>query len=137
MENRELIKKARAAKSAKELLELARANSVELTEAEAESYFSQLHQSGELSDEELSAVSGGGCQAVGLAKTDVNHDIKPGDRIMISEGFSKVLCGAPGCGSQIFVVDHADQNSFDYHCEKCGKEGGLLTSMFEIKKIMF
>ena len=59
--NKDLLGKARAAKSAEELLELAKANSVELTEAEAAEHFSQLHQSGELSDEELSAVSGGGC----------------------------------------------------------------------------
>ena len=43
MENRELIKKAKAAKSAEELRAIAKANSIELTEAEAASYFSQLH----------------------------------------------------------------------------------------------
>ena len=63
MENRELIKKAKAAKSAEELRAIAKENEVELSEEEAAAYFSQLHQSGELSDEELSAVSGGGCHA--------------------------------------------------------------------------
>ena len=61
--NKDLLGKARAAKSAEELRAMAKANNIELTEAEAAEHFSQLHQSGELSDEELSAVSGGGCHA--------------------------------------------------------------------------
>ena len=43
MENRELIKKARAAKSAEELRAIAKENEVDLTEEEAAAYFSQLH----------------------------------------------------------------------------------------------
>ena len=63
METKELLEKAKAAKSAEELRTIARENGVELTEEEAAAYFSQLHQSGELSDEELDSVSGGGCHA--------------------------------------------------------------------------
>ena len=58
----ELHEKAKAAKSAEELLSLAKENGMELTESEAEEYFAQLNKSGELSDEELGNVSGGGCQ---------------------------------------------------------------------------
>lgn len=43
MENRELIKKAKAAKSAEELRAIAKENEVDLTEEEAAAYFSQLH----------------------------------------------------------------------------------------------
>ena len=61
----ELIAKAKAAKSAKELLELAKENGVELTEEEAETCFEQLHANAEVSDDELEAVSGGGiCQDI-------------------------------------------------------------------------
>ena len=56
----ELIAKAKAAKSAEELLELARANDVEITEDMAKTFFEQLNTSGALSDDELEAVSGGG-----------------------------------------------------------------------------
>ena len=56
----ELIAKAKAAKSAEELLELAKANTVELTETEAKICFEQLHANGAVSDDELEAVAGGG-----------------------------------------------------------------------------
>ena len=50
------------AKSAEELLELAKANGVEMTADEAAAYFAQLNpKSGELDDDELDAVAGGGC----------------------------------------------------------------------------
>jgi len=60
----EMIEKAKAAKSAEELLELAKANGVEMTSDEAKSYFAQLNpKSGELDDDDLDNVAGGagGC----------------------------------------------------------------------------
>jgi len=58
----ELIEKAKAAKTAEELLALAKENEVEMTEESAAAYFAQLHPtSGELSDDELDNVAGGGC----------------------------------------------------------------------------
>lgn len=56
----ELIAKAKAAKSAEELLELAKANNVELTAEEAKTCFEQLHTNAAISDDELEAVAGGG-----------------------------------------------------------------------------
>ena len=58
-----LIKRARAAKSAKELMSLAKESGTEITEEEAQAYFAQLNKSGELADEELDNVAGGGCHA--------------------------------------------------------------------------
>ncbi len=55
----ELIAKAKQAKSAQELIALAKQNGTELTEEGAKIYFDQLHKSGELSDEELDNVTGG------------------------------------------------------------------------------
>ena len=55
----ELIAKAKTVKSAEELLELAKANNVELTETEAKTYFAQLGANGIVADDELEAVSGG------------------------------------------------------------------------------
>ena len=61
----ELIAKAKAAKSAEELLELAKENGVDLTEDESKTCFEQLHANTEISDDELEAVSGGGiCQDI-------------------------------------------------------------------------
>ena len=55
----EMLEKAKTAKSAEELLELAKAENIELTEEQAKEYFATIHASGELSDEELDNVSGG------------------------------------------------------------------------------
>ena len=60
--NRDLIAKAKAAKTVGELMALAKENGTELTEESAKAYFEQLHpKTGELSDEELDNVAGGGC----------------------------------------------------------------------------
>ena len=56
----EMIEKAKEAKSAEELLALAKKNDIEMTEAEAKAYYTQLNPpSGELDDDELDNVAGG------------------------------------------------------------------------------
>ena len=58
----ELISKAKGAKSVKELIKIAEGEGVVLDEKDAELYFTKLNQfGGELPDEELEAVAGGGC----------------------------------------------------------------------------
>ena len=57
--SKELLEKARTANSTEELLAMAKAESVELTEEQAEKAFAELNKTGELSDEELNNVSGG------------------------------------------------------------------------------
>ena len=57
----EMIELARTANSAEELRALAKEHGMEWSAEEAEAYFAKLGQSGELSDEELDGVSGGGC----------------------------------------------------------------------------
>ena len=74
MENKELLQKAKEAKSAEELMTIAKENGVELTEEEASEYFARLNVSGELADEELDNVAGGGCVATGLSKIDANNE---------------------------------------------------------------
>ena len=55
----ELVERAKAAKSAEELFELARASGLDITEEMAKSYFRQLNRNGELDDDDLDAVAGG------------------------------------------------------------------------------
>ena len=58
----EMIEKAKTAESVEQLLEIAKANAVEMTPAEAATYFAQLNPvTGELSDDDLDNVAGGGC----------------------------------------------------------------------------
>ena len=57
--SKELIEKAKTAKSAEELLEMAKAEHIELTAEQAAKAFAELNKTGELSDEELDNVVGG------------------------------------------------------------------------------
>ena len=57
--SKELIEKAIQAKTAEELLAMAKAENIELTEEEAAKAFAELNKAGELSDEELDNVAGG------------------------------------------------------------------------------
>lgn len=97
--NQELITKAKAAKSVEELLELAKASNVELSEEQAKEYFAKLNPTkGELSDDELDDVSGGGC----------------------GESKSKYC---PNCNSELRMISEGTGNfsmKFYYLCDSCG-----------------
>ncbi len=58
----ELIEKAKACKSAEELLTLAKETNYPLTAEEAAEQFAALHNEGELADDELDAAAGGACE---------------------------------------------------------------------------
>ena len=57
----DIIVKAKSCKSVEELIALAKENGAEITSEQAEEYFKSMHNSGEISDEELDNVTGGGC----------------------------------------------------------------------------
>ena len=57
--SKELLEKAKTAKTAEELLAMAKAEKIELTEEEATKAFAELNKNGELYDEELDNVAGG------------------------------------------------------------------------------
>ena len=59
--SKELLKKAKTAKTAEELLEMAKAENIELTVEQATKALAKMNKNGELSDEELDNVAGGGC----------------------------------------------------------------------------
>ena len=54
----EIFEKLKAAKSAEELVEIAKANGAEITAENAQKLFSQI-SGGELSDEDLEKIAGG------------------------------------------------------------------------------
>ena len=66
----EKLAKAKMTKSAEELLAFAKENGINLTDEEAKNYFSQWHQEGELSDEELGNVAGGSYSIDGSCYSD-------------------------------------------------------------------
>ena len=57
--SKELLKKAKTAKTAEELLEMAKAENIEISAEEAAKAFAELNKTGELSDDELDNVAGG------------------------------------------------------------------------------
>ena len=57
--SKELIEKAIQAKTAEELIEMAKAENIELSAEQAAKALAQLNRNGELSDEELDNVAGG------------------------------------------------------------------------------
>ena len=65
---KDLLVKAKQAKTPEELMSFAKKNNIELTEESAKAYFEQLNpKTGELADDELDNVAGafGGNSAVG------------------------------------------------------------------------
>ncbi len=104
--NKELIAKAKEAKSADELMTLAKENGVELTKEEADTYFGQLNpKTGELSDEELDNVAGGGCYASdGYLMTTIGYKCKY---------FEKGAAGINGTCCACKYWDQRDRNGYE------------------------
>ena len=73
--SKELIEKAIQAKTAEELLEMAKAENIELSAEQAAKALAQLNRNGELSDEELDNVSGG-CSPSAPPKYNVGDYVK-------------------------------------------------------------
>ena len=107
----EMIEKAKAAKTAEELYEIAKAEGVEMTSDEATTYFAQLNpKSGELDDDDLDNVAGGAC---GYAK-DGRKIVEPKSRC--HTGFS---C-KNGCGHNVNYAEYkCNVCGGDWHCEDC------------------
>lgn len=107
----EMIEKAKAAKTAEELLALAQENGVEMSEEEAKTCFAQLQPvPGELSDDDLNNVAGGGCGGA------VAETFKLGDKVKIRSGLP-YKCKV--CGSQTgSYISYANGN-WGVMCDRC------------------
>ena len=111
--NTEMIEKAKAAKSAEELIALAKDNGVEMTADEAATYFAQLNpKSGELDDDDLDNVAGGASSC------------KTSDDYVADNTLVRVINGdvCPQCGGTIGNYFHCDNASPDtVLCKDCKK----------------
>lgn len=108
----ELMNKAKQAANTEELLELARSENIELTEEKAQEFFMRLHAEGELSDDELDAVAGGGCAESAL-------EYKEGDIVAL------VSKRCPDCNGSVFkityvVKERTRMNDYWLECSHCG-----------------
>ena len=124
----EMIEKAKEAKSAEELLELAKENNVEMTADEAATYFAQLNPtSGELNDDDLDLVSGGAeMHSPCLDKVEQHMylnigtdegDAKLGAKVRLNTGETCPRCGTSvgiigglglGARASVFCPEHPD-----------------------------
>ena len=92
--NPELIAKAKKANSSEELIALAKENGMELTAEDANTYFDMLKpKMGELADEELDNVSGGGCYADdGYLMTTIGNKCKYFEERLGHSGVKGTCC---------------------------------------------
>ena len=116
--SKELIEKAKTAKTAEELLAMAKVENIEMTAEGAAKYFAELHKTGELSDEELDNVAGG---CGGEEITEPKY--KEGDLVWISGGFACYTCGR----YRAFKVTEVHRSPVGKHtysvaCPDCGEK---------------
>ena len=113
----EMLEKAKTAKSAEELLAMAKAENVELTEEKAEKAFAELNKTGEISDEELDNVAGG-CSPSDPPK------YKVGDSVMYYYRYSYSLKGNEWIQKTSTIIDiKADGSQWKYKLEAGNYEG--------------
>ena len=128
----EMIEKAKAAKSAEELLELAKANNIDMTADEAATYLAQLSpKCGELDADDLDNVSGG-------CGTQYTPKFAVGDHVL-KRGL--IVCDRKHpftCSSYYWVVKSinfkwADARDIEYICKcpVCGIIGGEWEGMLQ------
>lgn len=110
--NEVMMAKAKEAKTVAELMELAKAENIELTEEKAQDLFARLHVEGELNDDELDNVSGGGC-------AETAPEYKEGDIVAL------VSKRCPDCNGSVFKITHVvgestRMNDYWLECSHCG-----------------
>ena len=111
----EMIEKAKATKSADELLALSKENNVEITADEAATYFAQLNpKSGELDDDDLDAVAGGACAD---SNDNDNPAVGVGDTVQITRGET---CSS--CGNNIGIVSKKLRRAYYIKCKECKEQ---------------
>lgn len=116
--DKELLAKAKEAKNPEELITLAKENGTELTAESAKMYFDLLHpKTGELSDDELDNVAGGGCHAKdGRLVVTIGH---------ICDNFCCQFCGGGRVKPPAQRCARCDALASCSSCTHCTYERGL------------
>ena len=123
--DKEIFKKQKGQKSPEDIIRLPKANADHMKEEEGAEYFAQLNKSGEISDEELDNVAGGGCH-------------KKDGRLVVSMMYSCgqficKSCGRPGehkhhVGNIVTIYPSCEL------CKYCSYEKGLWICNNELNK---
>ncbi len=108
----EMIEKAKLAKSAQELQELAKAENIDLSLEQATEYMKTLHPPmGEIEDDDLDNVAGGGCH-------------KGDGRLIVTVGHSCKHWRCKKCGGSKIGESSWDNTSYtvSFHCSGCSED---------------
>lgn len=119
----EQIIKAQQAKSAEELLAIAKENGFEMTSEQAKQYFAELNKQGELTDDELVAVAGGNKDNEPVQQEEKHAPAK------FKEGASV------WCGTDWYVVSSAywisSEQKWKYDLTRNDFNGSHIVSVYE------
>ena len=121
----EMVEKAKSAVSANKLLELAKELGCEMTAEEAGACFEQLHpKCGELDDEELDHVSGGGCSSSDMeAPAPAEPQLCAGQNVYLKgpgHTGGSCYCQNPVCASAVFrIAKQIDAEKYLLECMGC------------------
>ena len=114
---KELIEKAKTAKSAEELLAMAKAENINFTAEEAAKAFAELNKTGELSDEELDNVAGGCGKSPRDgnrfgSEAEVTYKYSIGDIVNAKLGMGTVTCKIVAQGTDSGVFSRARRRTY-------------------------
>lgn len=127
--NGELLKKAKTAKSAEEIMALGKENGIDLSLSGAEDIYTRLNKSGAVDDDELDSVAGGACSG-----DDGESIPKYSDGETVSWNGTMMHCQNDGSASGLIISHRAAtepsaQNGYYVYpgsvlyivkCPKCG-----------------
>lgn len=127
-----LLKKLRNAQTSEDIIKMAREEHIELGQEEAKEIFDKFHATGELNDDEIEAVSGGGCHKNLDFNFNPNTNKYYTGRVISlkNDGHCRGasasykpsrFCLKPGCGSSTFYIikEVDDQGTYLIGCNKC------------------
>ena len=106
----EMINQEKTAENFEELMEIAKKNGIEMTTGDAKAYYEKLNKVGELSDDELDNVSGGGCND--------NYVSDENSAAFRAAGDNCGIC--PVCGKGIVTKIEITGHYCQYECKACG-----------------
>ena len=114
---KELLEKAKTAKTAEELLAMAKAENIELSAEQAAKAFAELNKTGELSDEELDNVAGGCGKSPRDgnrfgSEAEVTYKYSIGDIVNAKLGMGTVTCKIVAQGTDSGVFSRARRRTY-------------------------
>ena len=118
----EMLLKAKEVKTVEELLALAKENGIGATEEEIRNYFEQTHKTGELEDDELDNVAGGGCSdSSGAPAPQTDYYGMKQYTLMTSDIHTHGCLPSEGSPAWYYLYFGSTRDSFNLQCVYCNQ----------------